>query len=374
LSFFDDDDDEPTRVTRPARPRQPATASRRPSAAPPDRQTLLVRQGVALGVGILVIILIVLGINGCLNSRAKRALKDYNRNVAAVVSDSNDNVSKPFFQLLGGGTRASNDLQVQVNQLRIAAEDDVRRVKGFDVPDEMKRAQLYLTLVLDLRLQALTKIAGKLPTATASSTSSQAASTAIDQIAGQMQSFLSSDVIYSQRVIPFITQALDSKDIGGQTIEPSQFLPSLAWLSPQTVADRLGRSLGRRPGGPVAPGLHGHGLTSTSVAGVALQPLPAVNRIPAGTGLTFDVKFQNQGDNDETDVVVNVRISGAGKPITVHKTVNQTKAHSNAEVMIPLGTTPPIGQAVTIDVSISPVPGEKKTDNNRQSYAAIFSR
>jgi hypothetical protein len=373
LSFFDEGD-EPTRVTRPARPRQPTAASRRPGGAPPDRQTMLVRQGVALGVGILVIILIVLGINGCLDSRAKRALKDYNRNVAAVVSDSNDNVSKPFFQLLGGGTRASNDLQVQVNQLRIAAEDDVRRVKGFDVPDEMKRAQLYVTLVLDLRLQALTKIAGKLPTATASGTSSQAATAAIDQVAGQMQSFLTSDVIYSQRVIPFITQALDSKGIGGQTIEPSQFLPSLAWLSPQTLATRLGRSLGRRPGGPIAPGLHGHGLTSVGVGALALQPLPAVNRIPAGAGLTFDVKFQNQGDNDETDVVVTVRISGAGKPITVPKTVNQTKAHSNAEVMIPLGTTPPIGQAVTIDVSISPVPGEKKTDNNRQSYAAIFSR
>src|SRR5262245_66154066 len=84
LSFFDEGD-EPTRVRdRPPRPRRPATGSR--GSAPPDRQTARTRQAVALGGLIILIILIVLGINGCLNSRKDNALKDYNRNVAAVVN------------------------------------------------------------------------------------------------------------------------------------------------------------------------------------------------------------------------------------------------------------------------------------------------
>ena len=95
LSFFDEGD-EPTRVrTRPARPRRPATGRRGP--APPDRQTARTRQAVALGGLIVLIILIVLGINGCLSSRAKNALKDYNRNVTAVINDSDGSVGKPFF-------------------------------------------------------------------------------------------------------------------------------------------------------------------------------------------------------------------------------------------------------------------------------------
>src|SRR5204863_3185445 len=96
-------------------------------------------------------------------SARKRSLKDYNRNVFAVVSDSNDVVSKPFFQLLDGSSSQAGGLQSAVNQLRIAAEEDVKRAKSFDVPDEMKRAQGALTLVLDLRASALGKIGDELP-------------------------------------------------------------------------------------------------------------------------------------------------------------------------------------------------------------------
>ena len=69
-----------------------------------------------------------------------------------------------------------------------------------------------------------------------------------------------------------------------------------------------------------------------------------------------------------------VRISGAGKPITVNKTVPQTKAGAEAEVQIPLGQSPPIGTPVTIKVTVAKVRGEQKTDNNTQSYTALFTR
>jgi hypothetical protein len=37
-------------------------------------------------------------------------------------------------------------------------------------------------------------------------------------------------------------------------------------------------------------------------------------------------------------------------------------------------TAPPTGQPVTIKASIKPVPGEKKVDNNTQSYPAVFTK
>ena len=205
--------------------------------------------------------------------------------------------------------------------------------------------------------------------------SASAASEAINHIAGQMQAFLASDVLYSQRVIPYIKETLDNNDIGGQEIATSNFLPNLGWLSPDAVASRLNSRLGgRTANGTPAPGTHGHGLDSVSIGGQTLQPSPAVNRIPAGAGLTFDVKFTNQGENDEIDVRVLVAISGSGKPILLRKTLNQTKAGQPAEATIPLGQSPPIGSPVTIKVQIVGVPGEKKVDNNKQSYTAIFQR
>lgn len=384
MSFFDEGD-EPTRVSRPARPRRPATGARGRTRPPrgggpphaPDPHTARVRQAVLIGVVLLFLILFAVVINGCRTSARKRSLKDYNRNVFAVITDSNDSVSQPFFRLLDSGSTQGGNLQSAVNQLRIAAEEDVKRAKGFDVPDQMKRAQGALTLVLDLRAEALGKIGDQLPQAVAQNAgSASAASDAINRVAGQMKAFLASDVIYSQRVIPYIKQALDDNGIGGQEIATSDFLPNLGWLNPDSVASRLNARVGggRSPSGTPAPGLHGHGLTSVSVGNVALQPSPAVNRIPAGAGVTFDVKFANQGQNDEIDVKVLVAITGGGRPIQVQKTLNQTKAGSPAEAQIPLGTAPPIGTPVTIKVQIVGVPGEKNLTNNKQSYTAIFQR
>ena len=60
----------------------------------------------------------------------------------------------------------------------------------------------------------------------------------------------------------------------------------------------------------MAPGLHGHGLLSTSVGAVTLQPAApgVVNRVPWSANPTITVKFANQGDNDESNVKVSVSV------------------------------------------------------------------
>jgi hypothetical protein len=369
LSFFDEGD-EPTRVSRPARPRRPATRSHA-SGGPPDRQTLLVRQAVLLGVGLLLIVLIVLGVNGCLDSRQSRALKDYNRNVTAIISDSDDRVMKPFFELIASGASQGNDLQVQVNQLRMAADEDAKRARGLSAPGEVENAQRYFEQVLDFRAEGLRKIADRIPTALGTG---EPARLATNQIAGQMQIFLASDVVYSQRTAPLIKQGLDAAGVHGQTISTSASLRDLAWLSPAVVATRLGSgaAAGSGGGGAVKPGLHGHGLLSVAVGSTTFQPGNVVNRPPAGP-VTFTVKFANQGDNDETNVRVTVTIKGGAKAIPpVRKTVPQTKAKTTSTVQIPLGQSPPVGAAVTVTVAVAKVPGEKNTTNNSQDYTVLF--
>jgi hypothetical protein len=375
VSFFDEGDP-PTKVrprsARPARPRRPATASRT-AGMPPDRQTARVRQAVGLGVLVVLFILVVFGFKGCLDSRNSNALKDYNRNVTAVIKDSDGAVGQPFFQLMGNGAQQAAQLQVQVNQLRVAADQDVNRAKAFSVPGSMAASQRNLELVLNLRAGALRKIADRIPSALGRGQTSDAA---VTQIAAQMEAFLASDVVYSQRVAPLIKDALDASGIKGQQISGSRFLVNMAWLSPQTVGDRLGRSTGGTTGGAPAPGLHGHGLLSTSVGTNTLAPEApgVVNRVPASPTLAFTVKFANQGDNDETNVKISIRVRGGGKDISQTKTISQTKAKSPATVSIPLGQTPPVGQASTVTVSIARVPGEQKVDNNRSTYTVIFTQ
>jgi hypothetical protein len=373
VSFFDD---EPTRVSsaprRPAEPRRPATPA--DETPPGDRQTLRTRQAIAIGVGVILLLIIIFGVKGCLDSASESSLKDYNRNVSAIVADSNDQVMAPFFKLLSGGTAgaAAGDLQVQINQIRLAAEEDGKRANELDIPGEMRDAQQNLMLTLDLRSGALTKIAELLPKAQGTG---QAAETATNEIAGQMQSFLASDVVYSQRTAPLIKQALDSAGITGQTIEPSQSLPGYTWLAPSTVAAAIGGQAGAgTTDGAVAPGLHGHAITSTTIAGTELQPSPAANKVTATPPVAVTVKLLNGGESDEKNVTVTVTLTAPGaEPITAKKVVNLTAAGSETDVAIALPSAPASGTAATLTVKVDPVPGETGTDNNEATYTVLFA-
>lgn len=389
MSFFDDD--EPIRAsrTRPARPRTPAQGGsraaggggggRRPPGSGgtrgPDPATARQRQIVLIGGAIAVFIILALLVNSCQSSRKENALKDYNRSVTEIAADS-DKVGQDFFAALDaapGGT----DVQVRVSALRLTADELVKRAKALHPRSELSRAQSSLELVLDLRAAGLRKIADKLPGALVQGRdNAQGVETALSQIAGQMEQFLASDVIWSQRTAPYIRDALRDAGIRGQNVTISRFLPNLGWLSKDAVAERLGS---QRAGGGTgadpnpAPGLHGHALTSVTVGGKVLSPGTGTNPVPVRPAPTFTVKVANGGDNAERDVVVTLRITGDGAAITRKKTIAQTKAKSDATVDIPLGTSPPSG-AATMTVTVAAVPGEKETANNKQTYTVLFSQ
>jgi hypothetical protein len=381
MSFFEDGEEPPTRAQpRPRRP-APTTGGRgggprppRSGGGAPPSDELMRRRLVAAGILLVFVILVFFGLKSCASSRKDRALKDYNRDVTQIASDSVANVTRPFFELLNQGGSAG-DLQSRISALRITSEDQQKAARGLDVPDEMQRAQTMLELTLNLRTTALAKIASLVPSAL--SDNGQTAESALDRIAGQMQQFLASDVIYSQRVQPFIKDALDDAGISGQRIAGSDSLPDIRWLQKDQIADVLDakRAQGGTGSNPnPAPGSHGHGLTSVAVGQTALNTT-GTNHIPAGGNPTFNVKFQNQGENNETDVTVRVTVKpSSGTAIVVPKKVNQTTAGEPVEVNIPLGQAPPIGVPTTITVEVLKVPGEKNTDNNKATYTAIFDR
>ncbi len=384
MSFFDDD--EPIRAsrTRPARPRaaapprsRPQGGGRRPPSGGdrrPDAETARQRQLIFGGGAILAFIILVFLVNSCQSSRRDNALKDYNRQVTEIAADS-DQIGKDFFVALdaaaGGG-----DVDVRVNQLRMAAGELVGRAKGLDPRGELVPAQYSLELVLNLREQGLRKIADKLPAALVQGRdNAQSVETALSEIAGQMQQFLASDVIYSQRTAPYVTQALDDANIKGQKVATSRFLPNLGWLSPDAIAGRLGsqRAAGGTGADPEpAPGLHGHSLDSVTVGDSTLNPGATSNRIPSRPAPAFTIKLTNGGDSDETEVPVTIKVEANGRTTTKKKTIAQTKSKQEATVTVPLGSSPPAG-AATVTVTVGTVPGEEKKDNNKQTYTVLFT-
>jgi Domain of unknown function DUF11 len=364
LSFFEEDDEPVT-----------ATRQRRGSSAggvATDNQTLLIRRAVALGVAALVLILLVVGVRGCMSSSRENGLRDYTREVSGLAADSQRQVGEPFFQLLRqGGNDSPQDLQTAISGYRNEAQTQYDQARRLDVPDDMQAAHRSLLMALEFRRDGLDAIAQRVRTAQGDAGAES--ERAVNQIAGQMQTFLASDVIYSARTRALITAALRENEITGQSIAPSRFLPGIQWLQPATVAEALGAEGGGTSTnrGEPAPGTHGTGLDSTTVGDLRLNPNGA-NRIPVADDLTFTVRFTNQGENDETDVRVVVSITGGPKTIRASRTIQQVRQGASAEAAVTLRERPPTGQPVTVNVEVRAVPGEEKTDNNKAEYPAAF--
>jgi hypothetical protein len=309
----------------------------------------------------------VLGVKGCLNARKDRAFRSYGADVNAVVEESNNLAGNLFSTLSKPSSSEALDVQNEVNALATDAEQLVNRAKDTDHPGELSSAQGWIVTALEFRRDALRKIAQQIPTALGQ----RGRKPAIDSIAGQMQAFLASDVIYSQRAIPELERQFRKRNVS-ERFRSSQSLPDLGWLDPTTVDERLSKIGGTAKS--ATPGVHGTGLqgVTSKPSGTPLSET-GVNRIAATDNLTFEVQVQNQGESEETDVPVSISIKD-GKAINLDQTISRIGAGEAQAVSIPITPTPETGAISDVTVEVSPVPGEKVRDNNKATYQVVFTQ
>lgn len=334
----------------------------------PTHDDVLKHRLIAAGAVVVLLVLVVLLAKGCAASRKERAIKDYVNQTSSILSQSNQS-SKDFFGLLRTpGEAGATEIETSINEQRSAASELVRQANNLDVPGELQEAKDYLVLTLEFRRDGLEQISGQIGKALGD----QDPEAATEQIAAEMQNFLTSDVIYSQRSYAYMRQAVKDADVKGLSLPTSRFLPSLDWLDPAIVSDVLSRASGNAGSDTaVAPGLHGTGIVgvSQSPSGATLSE-GTTNDLSNARSIVVDV--QNQGENDETDVVVSLSIAGGGGTIRLQDTVGSIKAGETQKVTISLTRTPAKGAEATMKVEVRRVPGEENTDNNRQSFPVTF--
>jgi hypothetical protein len=317
----------------------------------------MLRRGLALGGGLIVLILIVLGVKGCLDARANRELSDYARNVTQIV-DETAQTSKTFFgKLEDPGSLSVTDFVEQVNADRSAMDSYASRVDGLSAPGDMGRAQDTLELVYELRSSAMNEIAAKMRTALGEG----GAAKATVVIANQMQKLLASDVLYESIVRPEIDGVLADNGIEGDDVPPSSFLPDDKWLDESEVAAALGVS---GAGEAETPGVHGTELVSTSVNGNELAEGAPV-AVSGEEPVELEVQVMNQGESPESGVTVSVSYEGS----TLQGDISSIEVGEIGTATILLTPTPK-GE-VTVDVKVDQVAGELVTENNEASYTLV---
>ena len=355
MAFLDDDGLDP--APRGGGPRRPGS----------DRQRqLLVRRLIALGVGVLVVILLLLGIRGCLNAREERGFENFVSDLNSIVTTSNQLSSGFFARLLEPPNNLTElNLEAEIASDRGTAEQLLQRVEGLDTPDDLADAQQELVQAFELRRDALEGIAEDIPTALGD----EARDEAIERIAEDMRIFLASDVLYA-RAQTEVIEVLDEQQIAGE-IESSQFLsePVGRWLDDLELYSVL-NSFATETG--AVQGLHGIALISTEVNKSPLS-VDLDNSVSLGNDEpAITLTIENQGEEEENDVKGTFTLSGGSQTIEGEGTIAQLDAGGSQEVTIPLSAEPDTGVPLTLEAQAVPVLGEQDATNNGATYRITF--
>jgi len=320
----------------------------------------MLRRGLALGGGLIVLILIVLGVKGCLDARAHRELSDYARDVTQIVEET-DQTSKTFFSKLADpGSLSVTEFTAEVNADRSAMDNYASRVDGLSAPGDMGRAQNALELTYELRASAMAEIANKMPTALGDAGAAKATAA----ITRQMQKLLASDALYAAIVRPEIDGVLATNGIEGSDVPESVFLPEgTKWLEESSVSSALGGINGSSTGS-TTPGVHGLGLLGVSINGTELGEETA--SVSTEETPEVEVEVQNQGDSTENGVDVTVTVGGT----ELQGSIETIAAGETATATIALTPTP--SGEETLEVDVETVPGEQVSENNEASYTVLF--
>lgn len=321
----------------------------------------MLRRLLALGGALVVLILIVLGVKGCLDARARGALSGYSRDVKQILVETGQ-TSKDFFgKLEEPGGLSVTEFTGQVDADRSAMTNYKTRIEGLSAPGGLGNAQKSLELAYTLRASAMETIAAKMPTALGEAGAARATAA----IAKQMQTLLAADVIYESVVRPEINGKLAAEGITGADVPKQTFVPDgTKWLNEEEVAKALGAVSGSTGGEP-SPGVHGLGLVGTSIGEAELSTEATTSVVTEGTP-EVEVTVQNQGESTENGVTVVVTVNG--KETT--QEIAALEAAGEETAVIPLTPTP---EGLTeLEVKVEPVPGEQFTENNEATYSVNF--
>lgn len=195
------------------------------------------RRATGIGGGLLLLVAAALLVRGCLEARQERAFEDYVQEASSLVAESSQEGEALFELLDDPSDLTAVDVQNTVNGLSVDAERLVERAETADAPDEVADAQELIVQMLELRRSGLEGISQELPAALGD----EQRDDAIEGLAGEMHSFLASDVIYADQAAPSIEEALEREELAAEVddLPGGRFLPGIEWLQPDRVEEAI---------------------------------------------------------------------------------------------------------------------------------------
>lgn len=194
---------------------------------------MLVRRAIATGAFVLVLVLLLLGIRGCLGARQERAFENYASDLSSIGAENQSISGQLFGRLQDPGDLTPLQFEAEIKADRGAMAGLIDRADGLDTPDDLAEAQELVELAYELRGDGLSGLSESIATAIGDTESEEALSGVVED----MRVLATSDVVYA-RALAAIESELSEQEIdaGEDTDLTTEFLPSEPdWLDTREI-------------------------------------------------------------------------------------------------------------------------------------------
>jgi hypothetical protein len=340
---------------------------RRPQFSSPHGITPLLRLAGLVALAILVIVLLAVWVQGCAGTDEQTAYGDYLASVGEVGKDS-AKVGADLATLLTTPGLTQTELETKLGGFVQRQQLDVERARDLSPPGPLTPANGHAVEALQMRV---TGLQGLLDTVRATKdTDDQAA--AGEQLAAWGGRLEASDVIWKDLFQGTAQATMAAEGVEGLTAPASVFVENPDLYTARSMSSIWQRVHGASTGGTPS-GLHGSALAYTKVLPQGVQlSTTTETKITTSVDTAFEVGVTNSGEFQEVGVQVKLTIPRQPSPIVKTGTVDVIDPGETKAVTFSDFPDFPYQENATVQVTITPVDGETKTDNNTAEYPVIF--
>jgi len=352
----------------PGPPRDRGPRGRGPRFRSPGNLTPLLRLVGLIALAILVVVLLAVWVEGCSSDRKTERYRDYSTEIGAI-GNASARLGQQLATTLTTPGQKLEDLDAKLGGFVQTAENQMQTADDLGSPGPLHDAHEGAVEALQFRVNGLRG----LQTAFQETAGATDATVAGQELSAQTQRLLASDVVWEDSFRSPAQEVLDSEDVEGIEVPPSEFVAADEVTTPGALAAIWQRIQGASDGGTPS-GLHGNGIAYVRAlpSGQDLSTTTEAT-IQVTDQLAFEVGVEDTGDSQEVRLTVTLTIPKQPDPIVQTKTIPLIDPGETKAVTFQIGALVPFGEQIAVKVDVDPVQGETNITNNTFEYPVIFT-
>jgi hypothetical protein len=340
---------------------------RRPQFSAPHGLTPLLRLLGLVVFAIALVVLLAVWAQGCAGDDEQTTYGTYSTEIGAVGADS-AKIGQDLATTLTTPGLEQADLETRLGGLIQRQQLDVQRAREIDPPGPLTPSHLHAIEALEFRVSGMQ---GMLK-AFVDTKDSKDQAAAGQLLAAQGQRLQTSDVVWKDLFQGAFTKEAKQANVD-VAAPPSIFVENPDLYSSRSMSAIWQRIHGASTGG-TPTGIHGNMLAYTKATPANIQlSTQTETTLTVSTNLGFEVGVTNSGGEQEVQVEVTLTIPKQPNPIVKSATIDLIDPGETKVVSFTDFPDIPFGEGTTVQVSVKPVPGETKTDNNSAEYPVVFT-